>query len=361
MSYERLTCYYLSGTGNSFRAAHWLAEAAEARGIATAVIPIDRAAPKEELQPGPAQLVGIYHPAHGLMPPWSMIKFLLRMPRGHGAHAAVVSTRGGIRAGRLVIPGATGLALLFPLLVLALKGFRMRAGLGIDMPINVLNVHWGLKPHNVEFIREWGRRRHTRLVDALLEGRRFFSVLNLVWETVWGVGVLWLWPVFPIAYLLVGRVTMAKIMFADVRCKGCGVCARYCPNHAIVMKGSDPYLPFWTYHCEACMRCMGYCKQRAVEASHLWLAVVIFATIPFTAEPMQRAASALFGVHLELPGLIWALAGLVPTYAAIVLLYYVFFAIQRLRPLRAALSALSWTRYFTRRYHDPETEQNQLR
>ena len=96
MTYKGLTCYFLSGTGNSFRAAKWLAEDAAGKGIAAEVVPISDARPREDLERGARQLVGIYHPAHGLMPPWSMIKFLLKMPLGHGAHAIVVSTRGAI-------------------------------------------------------------------------------------------------------------------------------------------------------------------------------------------------------------------------------------------------------------------------
>ncbi len=361
MPYQRLTCYFLSGTGNSFRAARWLAEAAEARGIEASVIPIERAAPRDELRPGPAQLVGIYHPAHGLMPPWSMIKFLVRMPLGRGAHAAIGATRGGIRIGRFVLPGATGLALLFPILVLALKGYRVRGGLGFDMPVNVLNVHWGLEPHNVEHIREWGRRRHARLVDALLDGRRFFHPLNLAWEALWAGALLWLWPIFPLAYLLVGRVTMAKIQFADPRCKGCGLCAKHCPNFAIVMTGRKPRIPFWTTRCEACMRCTGYCRQRAVEASHLWLVPVILVSTLLTAGPLGRAIAALTGARLELPEFAWDLVSLALSFLALVLLYYVFFGLQRVRPIRVALGYLTWTRTFKRRYHDPETDLKMLR
>jgi ferredoxin len=361
MRYARLTCYFLSGTGNSFRAARWLAEAAEARGVETAVIPIERAVPREDLRPGPSQLVGIYHPAHGLMPPWSMIKFLLRMPRGRGAHAAIVSTRGGIRVGPLVLPGATGLALLFPLLVLALKGYRVRGALGIDMPINVINVHWGLKPHNVEHIKAWGRRRHARLAEAVLGGRRFFHPLNLVWETAWAAILLWLWPIFPIAYLLVGRVTMGKIMFADTRCKGCGLCAKHCPNGAIVMVGEKPRTPFWTYRCEACQRCTGYCRQMAIEASHLWLVPLILVSWPLTAEPLGSALACVTGSRLALPSFAWDLASIALTYPALILLYYVFFGMQRIRPLRVALSYTTWTRAFKRRYHDPETELKMMR
>jgi MinD superfamily P-loop ATPase len=82
---------------------------------------------------------------------------------------------------------------------------------------------------------------------------------------------------------------MAKIMFADDRCKGCGLCAKYCPNQAVVMTGTKPKVPFWTNRCEACLRCMGYCRPRAVEASHLWLGVVMVATLLLTAGSLERA------------------------------------------------------------------------
>jgi ferredoxin len=361
MPYKRLTCYFLSGTGNSFRAARWLAEAAEERNIQSSVIPIDRATPCTELQPGEEQLVGIYHPAHGLMPPWSMIKFLLKLPRGHGAHAVVLATRGGIRIGRIVLPGAAGLGLWFPLLVLLLKGYHVRAGLSIDMPINLINVHWGLRSHNIEFIKAWGRRRHDRLVEALLAGRRFFRPLNLVWDAAWAALLFWLWPLFPVGYLLVGRVSMAKIMFADTRCLGCGLCAKYCPNHAIVMTGKKPKVPFWTTRCEACLRCMGYCKPRAVEASHLWFIIIIVASSFLATGALQRRFSAVLGTRAALvPKLAWEVVAIVLTYLALPLLYYVFWGMQRLRPLHVLCSYLTWTRYFRRRYHDPETNQQHL-
>ncbi|HOU55137.1 MAG TPA: hypothetical protein PLQ97_14505 [Myxococcota bacterium] len=361
MPYERLTCYFLSGTGNSFRAARWLAEAAEADGVETAVIPIERAAPREELRPGPGQLVALYHPAHGLMPPWSMIKFILRLPLGRGAHAAVVSTRGGIRIGRWVLPGAAGFALWFPVLVLLLKGFRVRAGLSIDMPVNMINLHWGLQPHNIAFIRDWGRRRHARLVDAVLAGRRSWRPLNVAWDALWAGGLLWLWPVFPVGYLLVGRLAMGKVMFADTRCNGCGQCARCCPNHAITMVATKPRTPFWTHRCEACLRCMGYCRRMAVEASHPWFAFVVVATMLFSSDRVRAAIEAAAGMRLDLPGPVWDLASVLATFPVILLLYHLFFALQRLRPVRVALTYTTWTRAFKRRYHDPETLLKDLR
>ncbi len=360
MAYQRLTCYFLSGTGNSFRAARWLADDAQARGIPSAVVPIDRAKPETELAPGAGQCLALYHPAHGLMPPWSMLKFLFKLPRGRGAHAAVLATRGGIRVGPVVLPGAAGLGVFFPWLVLALKGYRVRGAFSIDMPINLINIHWGLRSHNVEFIKAWGRRRHDRFARAVLDGARFFRPINLIWELAWPAAAFWLWPIFPLAYLLVGRLSMAKIMFSDTRCLGCGLCAKYCPNRAIVMTGKKPKVPFWTNRCEACLRCMGYCKPHAIQASHLWLAIIILVTSFLGAGALGRALGHSLGFTSALLAPAWQLLSIALTYAAILLLYYVFWGSQRLRPFAIAWSRLTWTRYFRRRYHDPETEQKDM-
>jgi MinD superfamily P-loop ATPase len=56
---------------------------------------------------------------------------------------------------------------------------------------------------------------------------------------------------------------MGKMMFADTPCKDCGLCAKYCPNHAIVMVVPKPKGPFWSHRCEAYMRCMGYGRPQA--------------------------------------------------------------------------------------------------
>lgn len=359
MAYEHLTCYFLSGTGNSYRASQWLCAAAAEQGTATESVPIDLAR-KHRHRSGPGQLIGIYHPSHGLMPPWSMIKFLVRLPRGRGAHAVIVATRGGIRAGRVVIPGAAGLALLFPLLVLAIKGYSVRAGLGVDMPANMINLHWGIHPKNVARITEWGRHRHQRLLDAVLAGRRYWHPLNLFWESLWGLGLLALFPPFPLVYLTIARVFMAKVMFADDRCRGCGRCARNCPNRAIRMVGAKPKVPFWTHHCEVCMRCIGYCRYHAASASHLWAAAIGYATSLITAALLQGIVSRLLGTELDLPTAVWEAAALALVFAALPLAYFAFFGLQRLRPLRAMFSYTTLTRLYPRRYHEPMTGERDL-
>ena len=115
-----------------------------------------------------------------------------------------------------------------------------------------------------------------------------------------------------------------------------------------------------TRRCEACLRCTGFCKQHAIEASHLWFLVIILVTSLFAAAPLRRLAGPLLGEHVVLPGLVWQLAALGAGYLVVLALYYVFWALQRLRPVRVFLSYTTWTRYFRLRYHDPETQPKQL-
>ena len=360
VSYERLTCFYASGTGNSYQAAQWLGSAATSKGIASVLIPIDKATtPREDLQAGPGQLVGIYHPSHGLMPPWSMIKFLFRLPWGRGAHAVAVATRGGFPLGPLVVPGGAGLALFFPLLVLLLKGYRVRAGLGMDMPANMLNMHWGMKPHNVEKIINWGRRHHQRLVDRVLDDRRYFSAVNLLWELVWCFPFV-LYPLFPIVYLLVARVFMAKIMFADRSCTGCGSCARTCPSGAITMVGPKPKTPYWTHRCEVCMRCMGYCPHKSVQASHLWLIPVIYGTSFLSATLMQNLVARVAGQKIALWTPAWELLSVLLVFLSLPLFYYVLWGMMRLKPLRTFFTYTTLTKLYPRRYGAPGTTARKL-
>jgi ferredoxin len=174
------------------------------------------------------------------------------------------------------------------------------------------------------------------------------------------VGLLVLFPPFPVAYLLIGRLFMAKVMFADTRCRGCGRCARDCPNHAIAMLGARPRRPFWTHRCEACLRCVGYCRYHAAGASHLWAALVVYATSLLTAGLAQDALQRLVGARLAWPAAVWQAGAYALVLAALPLLYYAFFGLQQIRPLRTLLTYTTLTRYYRRRYHEPATAVDDL-
>ena len=82
---ERAAIYFASGTGNSFLVAKWFQEACRARGIEADLAPANLAEVDEAILSSPGQLVALAFPTHGLLPPWSMIRFLFRLPRRPGS------------------------------------------------------------------------------------------------------------------------------------------------------------------------------------------------------------------------------------------------------------------------------------
>ena len=114
--------YVMSGTGNSFRAACWMKETIEQMGGSADVVMIENADPVHEVDPSPDSLLGLVYPTHGLMAPWSMIKFLFRIPRRRGVPALCAVTRGAFRIGPLFIPGGSGIAGFMAALILLIKG-----------------------------------------------------------------------------------------------------------------------------------------------------------------------------------------------------------------------------------------------
>jgi hypothetical protein len=91
----------MSGTGNTYRMACWIKEFAGPYIEEIKIVMIDAADAGNELIPSRNTLVGILFPAHGFMPPWSMIKFLLRMRRQNRVPSLCAATRGGIKVGPL--------------------------------------------------------------------------------------------------------------------------------------------------------------------------------------------------------------------------------------------------------------------
>ena len=289
-----------------------------------------------------------------------MIKFLLRLQRGRGTRAAVLATRGGIKVGPVVIPGAAGMAVFMATLILILKGYRVRAGFSLDMPANMLNLHWGMRSKNTSAIIERGKSRHAHFSSALLSGRRFWSPLNLLWEAAWSAVILYWWPAFPILYLLVGRVFMAKVFFADGSCKGCEKCATGCPNQAIIMVGrGKPRTPYWTHHCEACMRCVAFCDFRAVQSSWAWAVLLLYLMSFVSAGFVQHALRVAIGFDLPLSNLAGEAAAVIFVYVGILAMYSLLWGLSQIPPVRWLLSVLNPTRYF-RGYHEPGTSRRDL-
>jgi ferredoxin len=348
MAYQESIFYFYSGTGNSCRVATWMTSAARAAGTPSAVCPIASADPRREVGRGKTFLLGLVMPTHGFTAPWAMIRFALRLPRRRNTHAVVVATRAGTRFGSLYLPGFEGTATLFIALILALKGYRIRGAAGIDMPSNWIAVHPGFAPDAAAGIVARARVRVAGFMDAVLSGKWGFDGWIVA---LFGVLVL---PI-SLAYLLIGRLFLAKLFFASNRCTGCGLCAAHCPNGAIMMRGGESRRrPYWTFRCESCMRCMAFCPTQAVEASHL-LGVGVYllaGAIPTSTFLVWLAARvpvlALLGKTPR-----WVLES-VNAVLALGLAYPILHVLLRIGWINRFFTLATFTHYY-RRYHEPET------
>jgi len=348
MIYQEATLYFFTGTGNSYRVAVWMAGAARDAGADVTVRPIESAHPAEEIGKGETMLLGLVMPTHGFTAPWAMLRFALRLPRRSNTHVVVVATRAGSKIGPVFTPGIEGTGTYLVALILALKGYRIRGAMGIDMPSNWTAMHPGLSPGTVAGIVARARVKVAGFIGTVLSGkRRFTGWLSLL------IGLCFFYV--SLGYLLIGRLFLAKLFFASDRCTGCGLCAEFCPNNAIKMRGSGSRRrPYWTFHCESCMRCMAYCPTQAVEASHLLGvgAYLLAAVIPTTA--------LLVWLTARVPALAflsgtprWALES-VYAVVALGLAYPIFHFLLKIAWVNRFFTLATLTHYY-RRYHEPET------
>jgi len=363
LRYKAAVFYVMSGTGNTYRVSRWIENIFEQHNTKAKVVLIENADFINDVQPGPDSLMGLLFPTHGFMPPWSMIKFLFRVPKRPGMKVFCAATRGALKIGPLQIPGAAGFATFFAALLMAFKGYRVKAVFSLDMPSNFINFHWGLHPKNVDKISDRARSRLKLLIPRILNGQSIFFTRNNLWESLWCVLLFWLFPIYPILYLIFARMFMAKVMFSNNNCVGCGMCAWLCPNNAILMKKTgSKKRPFWTYHCENCMRCMGYCRKKAVEAGHSWAVVLYF----ITAVPIFAYLWVWLHETLKLDPVIsghWTnemvnafsfLIYSVYFLAAVFLAYRIFWYVIRFPVFNSFFSLTTLTHYY-RRYHQPDT------
>jgi ferredoxin len=268
---ERVQILFATGTGNSYKVACWAEDFLKIKGIPVRVDPLHAFA--KDLSPAfaPGTLLGISVPTHGFTAQWSVLKKVAALPRGNGSLAYVTACCAGMKVGPLHVPGLEASAGWLIAWMLFLKNFKVRAVNGVDMPSNWLVVHPGFSEKSAAFMAARCRNKLILLLQRVVEGKTHFPYrawINLV------MGIV-LFPV-SLGYNLVGRLVLAKMLFADARCTSCGQCARMCPVQAITMRGTRKPFPRWSFKCESCMRCVGFCPTQAIEMNSLWFAAAFW-------------------------------------------------------------------------------------
>ncbi len=343
-----LSLYYLSGTGNTLKAAGWIANEFQEQSIPTTMLAIDgKRGTIHQKYSKEDGLVGLCFPTHGFNAPWAMLKFILAMPKASKRERFfILNSRAGTRIYKILIPGVSGMAQLLPMVIMLLKGYKLSALLPIDPPSNWISIHPGMADWVYAPIIARCERQIKMFSQRLTTGKRYFHPYIFIFLPL----DLLLIPIC-VAYTLIGRFFLAKTFFATNRCNGCKLCAERCPVSAIKMVGGKPY---WTFSCESCMRCMNICPQKAVQTPHLFavsLISFVFA-LPLIDSTVSYIMRLLPDIFLSIEWIISLTVATVVSLPIFFVAYYAFHYLMRIRWINNLFKYTSLTFYW-RRYLAP--------
>lgn len=340
--YNKITAFFMTGTGNSYLVAKWFLAAADK--VKSELYQIK--GNQSDISRIDSDLLVFSYPTHGFTAPWLMIKHIFRLPKGNGIHAVVLPTRAGTRMFGVSLPGMEGTAGYLIALLLRLRGYMVKGVAAIDMPSNWTAVHWGLQDKNVRIIAQKGETKVKNIAHQISCGQSYYTGFIPL-----AIGIVLARISF--MYLIIAQLILSKLFFASHKCNACGLCQRICPKQSITMVGNKPY---WAYSCDSCMACMNFCPQKAIQTSPF--TVFLFSYV--LALPVTAWLSNAIGYQLaSAPDIVQFAAQYAYTLLSVALVYCLLHHIFQLHPIASLWERLSHTKYF-RRYRAPGVSLNNI-
>ena len=331
--FEKIIIFYFSGTGNARMIASCFSKCALENKVRCQIINI---ASKDELHLkgiDSESLIVFISPIHGFNYPKITLDFICSFPKGDN-QVVLMNTRAGMKVGKMITPGLTGIAFFLSSLILKKKGYNIIGQLPFDMPSNWLSIHPALHKEPIRFIYKKNYNYMKSHFEKLHTGKTDFASNKDIIQD------LLISPI-ALAYYIVGRYFFAKSFYASSKCDNCNLCIRQCPVQAIRMINARP---FWNLKCESCMKCMNNCPLRAIETTHgLWLVIIVLTLTVCT-----------FLFQYLLPNAYWIIRFLVFNlilFIFLLVLYHVQHWILRNKFIAKVISLTSLRYYkFWRRY-----------
>ena len=151
-SWSSLYIYYISGTGNAKASSEWIADEARKRGMKSVVQQIDRLENITLPDPAEKPLIGFAFPTHGFNAAPIMLRFIAAFPRGVCKKIFLLNTRAGMKMYKIFMPGVSGIALILPAFILAVKGYKCIGFRPVDLPSNWIPLHPGIRKKVIDSI-----------------------------------------------------------------------------------------------------------------------------------------------------------------------------------------------------------------
>jgi Pyruvate/2-oxoacid:ferredoxin oxidoreductase delta subunit len=346
--FKGMDIFVYSGTGNTYKVAQCIGEAAEDMGTTYEINMIDINSKPEEHKPSISRLLGLMSPTMGGIQPISFFGFIFRLSKGKGQKVFLAATGAWTKVGPIFIPGYVGFGLYLAALILIFKGYKVVGITGFGMPHNwttIIPPYWRKLENR---INEEIHITAGTFAMNILSGRRIYK------RIIDSIVTLLIFPL-PILFILFGHLFLAKTMLASSNCSGCSQCAVNCPRKAIKMYGKKHKRPYWTYKCEQCMRCVGYCPQKAVNCNTFLLLayVLLFSFAPIElliAKALNKSVTfSLLSRNSILSFIIYYIVVLLLGAA----IYAIFYLLNRIPPFNRAFTYLSFSHYW-RKYKQPD-------
>ncbi len=327
MFYESAAIYFMSGTGNSYRVSKWAQERIEKCGFA-AHVQFTRMVKKVDLiEKENNKIIGVVFPTHGFTMPWEILKFVCRLPLTKSTHAFCIATRASLKIGPVVFPGMSGSGTFVVALILALKGYKVRGVMSVNMPSNWFLAHpiQGIKRQKE--ILERSKNRVTNFMSSVFSGKKVWFTLNNLYEITDGI----LLSLVSVGYVFIGRFFHSKLFLVNSNCNACGICVDNCPFGAIELRGKKNPKPFWIYRCESCMKCASICPRNAIEMGQSWGIILYFIAVLPVSFYLITYLSTYFPGMADLKGS-WVadLIDILFWYPAIFISYFIFHLLNRI-------------------------------
>lgn len=351
---KKVTVYYWSGTGNSYRVASWMGKMVGDSGLDGHVLSIDDARSAEGRRAEAGEIVGVVFPTHGFTIPFHALRFVWNLPRGYSARAFCVATRAGFKFGPVFIPGISGSGTFIVALLLMFKGYNVCGVMSVDMPSNWFTLHPIQNRKSHEAIIGRAEHKVSGFMNRVLSKSKIWLTGNNLYEIIFGISLL---PVSA-GYLLFGRFFLAKLFFANQNCDGCGICAKHCSVKAIMMWGKGRRRPFWRYNCESCMRCAAICPHNAIEAGHSWGVILyVITALPFSYYLFLLFSTEFMGLEQLEGHWVGKALNVIYVYPAIFISYFIFSILLRVPFINYLFTYTTMTHLpFWGRYREPDTK-----